>query len=382
LSSGNGIELVQVGGTSAANAFTLANGSIDAGAYRYRLFAGPVTGTDENWYLRSQSIDTGPEYRPETPWVTALPSLLQAGDMDMLGTLHQRVGDDNGDMTNSHRFGGRVWGRFISGDVDQKQDNPTSPSTRGNHWGFQVGADVFQSGSPDAQQNAGVYAGNLQSSANIGGLTGATPESTFVGKLRPQTTVFGAYWTWKLPSGFYADAVLQRSWYSGNGNATTGTSTNIGGTGQLASLEMGYGFRLSQHWLLEPQAQIVRMDSNIDNIAIPNATVNLRNNGTTTGRIGLRFAGDYNEDAVNPYVRVNLWRGFGGKQQVIFENTAGSTTIETQTGYNSAELGGGFTWSLTHKLSLYGEIDHLFPMGSSSTETRGTSGSVGLRWDW
>jgi outer membrane autotransporter protein len=70
LTAANGIMLVKVGGTSADDAFDLTVGGrdyIDAGAYRYRLFQGPLTGADENWYLRSQASGIDPQdMEPET----------------------------------------------------------------------------------------------------------------------------------------------------------------------------------------------------------------------------------------------------------------------------------------------------------------------------
>ncbi|RYF34880.1 MAG: hypothetical protein EOO26_02825, partial [Comamonadaceae bacterium] len=115
LTTGNGITLIgaQNGATTAANAFTLAGGHVDAGAYEYRLYDGDASGAGESWFLRSTSTVpvtptnpttpttpttpavTQPTYRAEVPLYAALPSILRQGDLAMLSTLHRRVGDES-----------------------------------------------------------------------------------------------------------------------------------------------------------------------------------------------------------------------------------------------------------------------------------------------
>jgi fibronectin-binding autotransporter adhesin len=61
LTCGNGIEVIgaQNGATTTAqttkDAFALAGGHVDAGAYEYRLYAADASGAGENWYLRSST---------------------------------------------------------------------------------------------------------------------------------------------------------------------------------------------------------------------------------------------------------------------------------------------------------------------------------------
>jgi len=71
LTVGNGIQVVQVNGTSAANSFRLA-GPVQAGAFQYLLFQGGAADAND-WFLRSQlapptppSGPTGPRHRPRT----------------------------------------------------------------------------------------------------------------------------------------------------------------------------------------------------------------------------------------------------------------------------------------------------------------------------
>lgn len=105
LTSGNGIEVItaQNGATTTAqttkDAFSLAGGHIDAGAYQYRLYAADAKGAGENWYLRSTNSMGLPSYRPEVSLYSALPNQLRQGNLTMLGDMRKREGDD--DVTGS-----------------------------------------------------------------------------------------------------------------------------------------------------------------------------------------------------------------------------------------------------------------------------------------
>ncbi|RTD85297.1 autotransporter outer membrane beta-barrel domain-containing protein, partial [Variovorax atrisoli] len=109
LTTGNGIEVVSAinGATTTAqttkDAFSLANGHVDAGAYEYRLYAADANGAGENWYLRSSIPGAAPQvpaapvitYRAEASLYSALPGQLRQGNLAMLGDLRKRVGDDD-----------------------------------------------------------------------------------------------------------------------------------------------------------------------------------------------------------------------------------------------------------------------------------------------
>jgi outer membrane autotransporter protein len=322
-----------------------------------------------------------PEYRPEVPWLSLLPSLVREGDLDMLGTLHQRVGDDLRGTENDHR----LWARLFGNDsIDLRVDNVASPQADASNWGAQVGVDLYQAKDADGKRDdAGFYVGKLDARSDISGMTGATAASAWVGSLNPDASVLGGYWTHKSASSLYVDAVLQRSWYSGDGMAVTGVNADINGSGNLASLEIGRGFATSEKWTLEPQAQLLYHTSEFDDISIPNAVVSFGNNDSTVGRLGLRLVGDYalnDGRPLKPYLRANWWHGFDGSYQTVFSTPVAAAVIETRNGYDSGEVGAGFTLALTDGVSLYGELDHAFALGSDASElSKGVSASLGVR---
>jgi outer membrane autotransporter protein len=315
------------------------------------------------------------------PWSSVLPSLVREGDLDMLGTLHQRVGDDLAGTAND----ARLWARLFGNDsITLQVDNVTSPEADASNWGAQVGVDLYQSQEADGKRNdAGFYVGKLKAEADVSGLTGVTTEPAWEGAYDYDAAVLGVYWTHKTATHAYLDAVLQHSWYSGNGRAVTGIRTDIDGTGNLASLELGKGFALSDKWTLEPQAQLVYHRSSLDDIVIPNAVVSFDGNGSAVGRLGVRLVGDYllsDARPLKPYLRANWWHGFHGSFNATFNPLTEPTVIKTQTGYDAGEVAAGFTLQLTDGVSLYGEIGDTFGLGGSAGElSKGVSASLGVR---
>jgi outer membrane autotransporter protein len=401
LTSGNGIELVQVGGTSTSDAFALNDNGhnyIDAGAFRYHLFQGPVVGTDQNWYLRSQAVSDGPdprnpdpipEYREEVPLLDSLSGVLRQSDLDLVGTLHQRVGDDLIGTQNDHRLWARVFG---SDGFKLRQQDVTAPEAKGSSWGFQGGVDLYQSRNEQNRRNdVGLMVGKVTTTVDVSGKTGAAVGVEQVGRLRPETTAAGAYWTFKSAGGFYFDLVGQKLWYGGDGysldeNGAVSIRTKLKGDGYIGSLEVGQRFNVSSHWMLEPQAQVIFHSMRLKDINLPgvaSTTAQFGKDDSTVGRLGLRLAGELGTGGNHPwtpYLRLNWWHGFAGNYDTKFDTAAGSTMISTKTGYDTGEVGAGFTVALNENVSLYSEVDHRFALGNSANaNTRGLAGSIGVR---
>ncbi|MDR2214356.1 MAG: autotransporter outer membrane beta-barrel domain-containing protein, partial [Nevskiaceae bacterium] len=402
LTARNGIMLVDVGDgfTSTANAFALIGGpidapnAVDAGAYRYRLFKGDTSGAGEDWYLRSRSVDdpdegAESEYRPEVPMANALPSLFAQSTLGLLDTLHERMGDDMDRMQNDDR----LWGRVFANDLNRRnRDDAALAQNDGNSWGFQVGVDLYQHRADDGKRHdLGLYAGRVETRADVTGQTSVGAQRRLVGALHPDMTALGGYWTYKrsASTGFYLDVVGQYGWYGGDGWSVSGMSAKLGGSTVLGSLEAGYGFALGDHWMLQPQAQLVGQRTRVDEIEIPDTltrsttTVKFGAAESLTGRVGLRLVGEHTFQSgrqIKPYVRANYWHGFDGKQVTEFSDANSSVPITTQLGNDFGEAGAGFTHTLTKHINLYGEADYLFGVGKYRKDVRGSvSGTLGIR---
>jgi outer membrane autotransporter protein len=232
--TGNGIQVVEVvsGATTSPGAFALSPGELRAGAFDYDLFRGGVSGSPNDWFLRSgfivQSIvppivpPVAPPIVPSVvPPVTSLPTdpppnplppgvafpiigpelatygvvqpLARQLGLSILGTLDDRVGDtyqpDDCAATPAAPpsalptrkpgptpapcplFSPSVWGRFFGQTIDNHYQAFADPRASGNLGGFQGGIDLLR-GSLIAghYERAGLYGAYGDVNADVNGL--------------------------------------------------------------------------------------------------------------------------------------------------------------------------------------------------------------------
>jgi len=389
LTSGDGIEVITArnGATTTAqttqDAFSLANGHVDAGAYEYRLYAADANGSGENWYLRS-STTAAPAapvvtYRAEAPLYAALAGQLRQGNLAMLGDLRKRVGDD--DVDGAAAMPGasdrRAWARVLSTDIDVRQGGAVAPGSKGRLTGFQAGTDLLAM----PNRRAGIYVGQLDGDVSVRGFASGI-QNLAVGRNDLRSQYLGVYGTYTADSGFYADAVVQsgRHRYTVEPLASHGSGGK--GNSLLGSIEVGQSFALGgSGWRIEPQLQLIHHHMDLDNAAIVGAVVQPRADSGWIVRAGVRVKGrvDTGVGALQPYGRFNVYRTSSGADVARFVNGATATDILAPTGGTSTELAGGFTLALGGSTSLYGEIGKLWASGGNAKVRSSVNGSIGMR---
>ncbi|SDW39308.1 outer membrane autotransporter barrel domain-containing protein [Variovorax sp. YR634] len=397
LTSGNGIEVItaQNGATTTAqttkDAFSLANGHVDAGAYEYRLYAADANGAGENWFLRSSTTASPGAPTPSAPVITyraeaslyaALAGQLRQGNLAMLGDLRKRVGDDDvkGTATTPTGSDRRAWARVLSTDIDIRQGGAVSPSSKGRLTGFQAGTDLLVM----PNWRAGLYVGQLDGDARVNGFASGI-QNLAVGRNDLRSQYLGVYGTYTSDSGFYADAVVQ----SGRHRYTVEPflSPGVGGKGNslLGSIEVGQAFALGgSGWSVEPQLQLIHQHMDLNNSAIAGAIAQPQADSGWIARAGVRVKGqiDTGIGALQPYGRFNVYRTSSGADIARFVNGATTTDISAPTGGTSTELAGGFTLALGQTTSLYGEIGKLWASGGDAKVKSSINGSIGVRVKW
>jgi outer membrane autotransporter protein len=444
LTTGDGIQLVQVDGASAAGAFTL-GGRVAAGAYEYTLNHNGVGANAANgdWYLRSTYIPPVtppvtppapasepvvqlPNYRAEVPVDMVVPALANRFGLAMLGTYHDRVGEDYADLAgaparpiwckdpaNGFRClptaqqnaayadaatgeGERrkaVWAR-VFGDVGEvgygakgilsrySGFEKHGPSYDFGLAGAQIGMDVYRKLNDNGTRDiAGLYvgAGRIDSEVNAvyGGKAGSTSMDGYS---------LGAYWTRKGASGWYVDAVVQGSWYDRiKANSVLGESLKTDGWGLTTSLEAGYPVALGSGWAIEPQAQVIYQRVSIDDGADNFGRVNYDDTNAVYGRLGARLTKGWTMDdgrSLTVWGRANLWHTFGADAKTTFTNLAGNypVTLNTDLGGTWAQFGLGVSGQVTKSTSVFASGDYNLALGEANGHS--ISGRLGLKVVW
>jgi outer membrane autotransporter protein len=397
MTTGNGIEIVSArnGAITTAqttkDAFSLAGGRIDAGAFEYRLYAADANGTGENWYLRSSTNALNPAapglpavatptYRAEVPQFAALPEQLRQGNFVMLGNLHQRAGDEAGTSTSTGTGGTRqAWARLISTDRTVSQSGAVSPNSEGRLNGFQAGTDLWA----NTAWRTGVYVGQLDGDMRVTGFARGIANLA-VGSNDLRSQYLGAYATYRNEGGFYADTVLQAGRHRYDVSPQLALSSHGKGDSLLASMEVGQRFAVAPGWVLEPQLQLMHQRIELDDASIAGARVQQESHDGWIVRAGLRLKGEMTTaiGTLQPYGRLNVYRSSKGTDIARFIGPGASADVASSTGGTSTELAAGATLALSDTTSLYGEVGKLWASGGNARAKSGLNGSVGVKMRW
>ena len=403
----DGILVVQAlnGASGPESAFTLGN-RVSAGAYDYYLYKGGVTpGMAENFYLRSTTPPAPlpnpdpevptipvpepvegtpplpgptdkevPIYRPEVPLYAALFPAAQQIVQGMLGTYHERMGDQSRQQQTGALPAG--WGRVYGNSSRQSFTGTVSPTLDGSLTGFQVGTDVFASSLDNGLlQRLGFFVGHSRLKGNVKGFNGGW-EDKDAGKTTLRGDSLGVYWTLLSANRAYLDLMIMGTRFDGNSESDQGVKTKTRGHNVTASAEVGLPLAVSANWVVEPQAQLIVGKTKLDsqNDGISDISYDADTNVTT--RLGVRLRGDYlvNGMPLQPYVRANVWHASAGDNSVLFNH---ETRIDTEQKSTTVDVSLGATLEVAQGVSLYGEIGT--EKNLDSNMLRGRQGTFGLR---
>lgn len=404
--SQDGIQVVQAlnGATSSgASAFSLA-GAVSAGAFDYYLFKGGVTaGTEQNYYLRStvpvvplpepegpvtplpEPVVGTPElpkpgdkeipiYRPEVPLYAAVFPAAQQMIQAMLGTYHERMGDQSRlQQTGAFPAG---WGRVYGSSSRQSFVGTANPTLDSSITGFQVGSDVFASTLDNGwTQRAGFFVGHSRLTGDIKGFTGGW-QNKHAGSTKLRGDSLGLYWTLINPSQAYLDLLAVGTRLDGNNESDRGVKMNTQGHNIAVSAEVGWPLSLTQSLKLEPQAQMIVSKTKLhhQNDGISDVSYHADTNVTT--RLGVRLFGEYQLSGMlfRPYARANVWHDRSGQNTVTFADVTDIVTEQKSTRMGASV---GADLELAPGISLYSEVGYNRNLDSNTFN--GRQGTLGLR---
>jgi outer membrane autotransporter protein len=432
---GNGIAVVQAinGGTTAPGAFMLSPGELRGGAFDYDLFRGGVSGSPDDWFLRSDfvvppvvppgtippvvppvvppgtippgplppvtTLPTDPPPTPLSPGIYPIigPELATDGVVQpiarqigftMLGTLHERIGDTltvENAGADAEGWGRSGWARFFGQQIDNRYQAFADPSVNGRLFGVQAGFDIWRgSFIPGHRDATGVYFAYGNSAMDVDGLitnaTGTAYVAARTGTVNLYAYSGGAYWTHYGPGGWYLDAVVQGTAYTGHAT-TQFANLATDGSGIITSLEAGYPIPLplGPRFILEPQGQILWQHTSFSQANDGLGPVALGTTSGTTGRLGVRGQWSIIADSGQvwqPYVRANLWQNWGGEATTSF----GVDQVPLLQESTQLEFAAGLTTKVNDFVSFYVQGGYEFAVGDTNGGRRqGVKGDFGVR---
>lgn len=415
-----GISIIQVAGTSHADAFVLAGNYVAAGPWQYTLHAfGPsqvdpsqseLGGGDFQWDYRlgnryvsdcrddCHPVDPvdpvnpvdpvdpmppgepGPVDRvavvPQLPSYMLAPMALQNYGNTLSDGLHQRLGEIR-DSAYGANAGGEVFARAIGSQLNYSRN--LSFQRYGYDFDQQINA---------LQVGGGIVAvDGDQGSVRAGwaldhGTTRVTPSAADGNSRAKYFANGGSIWvTYQHGSGLWADGVLGVRRFQGD------VSTDLRGEdvgrlraqGWTMSVEVGKPLPLGGDWTVEPQFQFRVQQLNFRDFRDKDGLdIRLGNSVQSTSRLGIQIGRTANP-VLAPYGRLDLIHTSNGNPTLSASSEAWNAGDTFQTGNtgNSYRVAAGATSQLTDHVQLYGEGTWQHYVGSYGL--KGWSANVGVR---
>ncbi|WHP30213.1 autotransporter outer membrane beta-barrel domain-containing protein [Trabulsiella odontotermitis] len=388
----NGIELVQVDGSSAGN-FALTTGTVEAGAYVYTLAKGTGEAA-KNWYLTSKWNGAVPVQDPPVVDPTAPDALrpeagsyisnIAAANTLFNHRLHDRLGEPQytGNATS-------MWMRHVGGH-ERSSAGDGQLKTQSNRYVLQLGGDIAQWSADGADRwHLGVMGGYANEHSNTrSGRAGYDSDGRVSGYSA------GLYGTWYQndadKTGAYVDSWMLYNWFDSSVTAENRDSDEYKSKGLTASLEAGYTLKAGEFtgsqgtlntWYVQPQAQVTWMGVKDDAHTRNDGTrIETEGDGNIQTRLGVRTylnshhkRDDGKQREFQPFVEVN-WihntEAFGVKMD--------GTKVSRDGARNLGEIRTGVEGKLNDRLSVWGNVG--VQMGDKGYSD--TQGMLGVKYSW
>ncbi|MGT3028581.1 fibronectin-binding autotransporter adhesin ShdA, partial [Salmonella enterica] len=404
----NGIEVVDVGGTSTSDAFVLKN-EVNASLYTYRLYWNE---SDNDWYLASKAQsdddDSGSDVTPPDDDSDVTPS----DDGDDGGNVTPP--DDGGDVAPQYRADigaymgnqwmarnlqmqtlydregsqyrnadGSVWARFKAGKAESEAVSGNIDMDS-NYSQFQLGGDILAWGNGQQSVTVGVMASYINADTDSTGNRGADG-SQFTSSGNVDGYNLGVYATWfadaQTHSGAYVDSWYQYGFYNNSVESGDAGSESYDSTANAVSLETGYRYDIAlsngNTVSLTPQAQVVWQNYSADSVKDNYGTrIDGQDSDSWTTRLGLRVDGKLykgSRTVIQPFAEAN-WLHTSDDVSVSFDDA----TVKQDLPANRAELKVGLQADIDKQWSVRAQV-----AGQTGSNDFGDlNGSLNLRYNW
>jgi outer membrane autotransporter protein len=318
-----------------------------------------------------------PLYRLEVPVYSVVVPAAQLMTLQALGTFHDRQGEQS--LLSETGPAPAGWGRAYGSDFNKSWSGTVSPSFDGSIKGYQVGHDLYASETSGGQiQRFGLFVGQSQLRGDVKGFAEGFQDRRS-GRVKLDGDNFGAYWTLTDPKGWYVDLVAMGTRFDGDSKSDRDVKIDNKGHALALSAEAGYPITVSEHWVVEPQVQVINQQIDMDSQHDGISKVSFDSQDYWTGRLGARLKGRYlvQNTPIEPYIRANAWRTFGGSDTVTYDDV---DRIKSDHKSSSADLGVGVVARLSSTVSVYFAADYNTNLDDNTLE--GVSGNAGVRISW
>ncbi|MEJ5047589.1 autotransporter outer membrane beta-barrel domain-containing protein [Pantoea nemavictus] len=378
-----GISLAQVSGTASASSFVLSNDYVASGPWQYGLY-GTQNAAAWNYRLANNFITDAagsvvrPQVTPQMPAYISAPVGLAYYNMAVMDDLHKRLGELRSD---SSAASGEMFIRYLGSNLKYKTNRDVSQYGYDfdlDYSAVQLGGNLLYLQGANDSLRAGVAYTRGNARIRPDAVDGYSSTSF-------DNDTLSLYATWLRDSGLYLDGALSFDWHRGDTDIARQKEVGkLKGNGWGASLESGYPWQFANGIRLEPQAQLMYLQLNMDDVVDrDNTRVSWGNYDQTIGRVGARLDRTWQDQAgqqYTPYLRTSYTRGWGGSATTRAGASGAPDSVRFDSGKFGQmwDIGLGGTATLKSDVSLYAEADYRQEIDGNGA--KGWRYNAGVRW--
>ena len=312
---------------------------------------------------------------PATPTLSLDPLNANGLTQGMLTAFSERMGERHGqsgpDLIASQ------WAQFFPSAPQPGGQAPAhleAPSQQ-----MMVGPDLFVRETAGGNvHRAGIFVGqnNLQSSFNgMRPLLGDKQRNA----VNLSGESLGVYWSMTHAQGWHVDAVAMGSRIDVNGRSEGGQRVDDSGHAMTFSVEGGFPIGLGDHWVIEPQAQLINQQFFPGSQVQEETLKAFDSQPSWSGRVGAKLSARYEVRGmpIEPYVRTNVWYDFSNYDTVKLDEV---DKISSSRSAATVELGLGLVARVTPNVALFVSADYSSDVDDN--DLNGLIGSLGVRMRW
>jgi len=346
-------------------------------------------GTEYSWTLNALNAEGTPIYKAEVSGYTQMPYANLMLGYEMLGTLHDRVGEQ------------QTWAWDKCGTCQETQNNQVWARIRGNNTELtgekrldmeadqfvaQVGYDFDVRYNPDtgSRRHTGAMMSYGRSSIDFfdryRAENGLLAADKYTGKGTTDAASLGLYSTYYDKNGSYLDLVGHVSYLQNEYEARNGVNVDQDGWGAGVSAEVGRPYKLgNSHWLIEPQAQLSYQYISLEDFNDGRAHVDQDDQHGLRGRVGARLAynaptADYRTKTF--YAVANVLSDFIEPSDVKI----GRNVLNEDYSRTWGEVGLGLQLPIAKSAYVY--ADARYQQELTDEDRNGYTGTIGLKHSW
>ncbi|MBC3273445.1 autotransporter outer membrane beta-barrel domain-containing protein [Pseudomonas sp. SWRI81] len=330
----------------------------------------------------SMEVQAGPAADEATPWyradvpVMTLPATVITPGPQRLDPRR----DLSGSRLMTEELAPGAWDQLYGKSARQAQTDVLSSGFATPGSGDFKGPAVLTLRSASHTQKIGLIGGVNQIQGNTSGLYNSRAQADAgTDTLNLQGQSLGAYYSLIGAQGWHVDLSASGGRVSGFSRNGQGARQVTEGTAMTFSVEGGYPIGLSDHWVVEPQAQLINQRISLDTPYAGSGNASSSDLTSWSGRVGARLKGSYDLNGlpVEPYVRTNLWHTVYTGNTVTLDQV---DKISSSRKSSTVELGLGLVARVTPAVSLYVSADYSSDVDDN--DLNGIIGSLGVRMRW